>query len=92
MLTVDECPMMSAWSQWGFFLASTTVTRSVQGECCTWPTLFASTNEASEMTRAIFEHAARISRVEKLEDLIRLNADFARDSGGGRSVQSLADG
>ena len=34
------------------------------------------------MTRAIFEHAARISRVEKLEDLIRLNADFARDLAG----------
>jgi sigma-B regulation protein RsbU (phosphoserine phosphatase) len=38
--------------------------------------------EADETTRAIFEHAARISRVEKLEDLIRLNADFARDLAG----------
>ena len=39
-------------------------------------------SNASEMTRAIFEHAARISRVEKLEDMIRLNADFARDLAG----------
>ena len=43
---------------------------------------FVPVNEAPGMARAIFEHAARISRVEKLEDLIRLNADFARDLAG----------
>lgn len=31
------------------------------------------------MTQAIFEHAARISRESKIEELARLNADFARD-------------
>jgi serine phosphatase RsbU (regulator of sigma subunit) len=29
--------------------------------------------------RAIFEHAARISREQQIEELVRLNADFARD-------------
>lgn len=33
-------------------------------------------------TRAIFEHAARISREQDLDQLIRLNADFARDLAG----------
>ena len=46
------------------------------------PKLLAPETESGVITRAIFEHATRISRVEKLEDLIRLNADFARDLAG----------
>ena len=46
------------------------------------PKVLEHNSEAGIITRAIFEHATRISRVEKLEDLIRLNADFARDLAG----------
>src|ERR1700733_16078598 len=35
--------------------------------------------ETDRVTRAIFEHAALISREQQLEELVRLNADFARD-------------
>jgi len=35
--------------------------------------------ESERVTQAIFEHAARISRESKIEELARLNADFARD-------------
>jgi sigma-B regulation protein RsbU (phosphoserine phosphatase) len=35
--------------------------------------------ESDRVTQAIFEHAARISRESKIEELARLNADFARD-------------
>jgi phosphoserine phosphatase RsbU/P len=34
---------------------------------------------SGRVTQAIFEHAARISRESKIEELARLNADFARD-------------
>ncbi len=48
--------------------------------------------DPSGIARAIFEHAALISRVEKLEDLVRLNADFARDlAGADRCSLWLAD-
>ena len=36
-------------------------------------------SQAERTIRAIFEHAARISREQKIEELVRLNADFARD-------------
>ena len=37
-------------------------------------------NSSAERTiRAIFEHAARIGREQQIEELVRLNADFARD-------------
>src|SRR5271170_4410886 len=36
-------------------------------------------SQAERTIRAIFEHAARISRVQQIEELVRLNADFARD-------------
>lgn len=35
--------------------------------------------ESDRLIQAIFEHAARISRETKIEELARLNADFARD-------------
>jgi phosphoserine phosphatase RsbU/P len=35
--------------------------------------------ESDRITQAIFEHAARISRESRIEELARLNADFARD-------------
>jgi sigma-B regulation protein RsbU (phosphoserine phosphatase) len=35
--------------------------------------------DPARVTRAIFEHAARISRAQDVPELIRLNADFARD-------------
>jgi phosphoserine phosphatase RsbU/P len=35
--------------------------------------------ETDRVTRAIFEHASLISREQQLEELVRLNADFARD-------------
>jgi phosphoserine phosphatase RsbU/P len=38
-----------------------------------------SVDSSARVTRAIFEHAARISRAQDLPELIRLNADFARD-------------
>ena len=34
---------------------------------------------ADKITRAIFEHATRIGRVQQTDELVRLNADFARD-------------
>jgi sigma-B regulation protein RsbU (phosphoserine phosphatase) len=36
-------------------------------------------SQAERTIRAIFEHAARISREQQIEELVRLNADFARD-------------
>jgi GAF domain-containing protein len=36
-------------------------------------------SQANRTIRAIFEHAARISREQQIEELVRLNADFARD-------------
>ena len=36
-------------------------------------------SHAERTIRAIFEHAARISREQQIEELVRLNADFARD-------------
>ena len=36
-------------------------------------------DSSARVTRAIFEHAARISRAQDVPELIRLNADFARD-------------
>ena len=35
--------------------------------------------ETDRITRAIFEHASVISREQQLEELVRLNAEFARD-------------
>jgi sigma-B regulation protein RsbU (phosphoserine phosphatase) len=35
--------------------------------------------ESDRLIQAIFEHAARISRETRIEELARLNADFARD-------------
>ena len=37
---------------------------------------------SSELIRAIFEHAARIDREESIDELVRLNADFARHLAG----------
>jgi phosphoserine phosphatase RsbU/P len=36
-------------------------------------------SRADHIIRAVFEHAARISRESQIEELVRLNADFARD-------------
>src|SRR5471032_117239 len=36
-------------------------------------------SQAEQMISAIFEHAARISREQEIDELVRLNADFARD-------------
>ncbi|MGD0731970.1 MAG: SpoIIE family protein phosphatase [Terracidiphilus sp.] len=36
-------------------------------------------SQAEQTIRAIFEHAARISREQEIDELVRLNADFARD-------------
>ena len=36
-------------------------------------------DRAEHIIRAIFEHAARISREQEIDELVRLNADFARD-------------
>jgi hypothetical protein len=35
--------------------------------------------ETDRVTRAIFEHASLISREQQLDEMVRLNADFARD-------------
>jgi hypothetical protein len=35
--------------------------------------------ETDRVTRAIFEPASLISREQQLEELVRLNAEFARD-------------
>ncbi len=37
------------------------------------------TGQSDRVTRAIFEHASLISREQQLEELVRLNAEFARD-------------
>lgn len=37
---------------------------------------------ANHVTRAIFEHATRIGQEQQIEELVRLNADFARDLAG----------
>jgi len=37
------------------------------------------TTPADSLIRAIFEHAARIGREQRIDELVRLNADFARD-------------
>ena len=39
----------------------------------------AMSSQAERTIRAIFEHAARISREQEIDELVRLNADFARD-------------
>ena len=39
-------------------------------------------SDAARITRAIFEHAARISQEQEIARLIQLNADFARDLAG----------
>jgi len=39
-------------------------------------------NPADDTIRAIFEHAARIGREQRIDELVRLNADFARDLAG----------
>jgi sigma-B regulation protein RsbU (phosphoserine phosphatase) len=44
--------------------------------------VLAATNSVDETIRAIFEHAARIGREQHLDELVRLNADFARDLAG----------
>jgi sigma-B regulation protein RsbU (phosphoserine phosphatase) len=36
-------------------------------------------SRSDHIIRAVFEHAARISRERQIEELVRLNADFARD-------------
>lgn len=47
---------------------------------------------SDRITRAIFEHAARISRETEISGLVRLNADFARDlSGADRCSLWLVD-
>lgn len=45
-------------------------------------TVVAGSNPADETIRAIFEHAARIGREQQIEEIVRLNADFARDLAG----------
>jgi sigma-B regulation protein RsbU (phosphoserine phosphatase) len=42
----------------------------------------ASTTPADVTIRAIFEHAARIGREQQIDELMRLNSDFARDLAG----------
>jgi sigma-B regulation protein RsbU (phosphoserine phosphatase) len=42
----------------------------------------ASTSTADTIIRAIFEHAQRIGREQRIDELVRLNADFARDLAG----------
>jgi sigma-B regulation protein RsbU (phosphoserine phosphatase) len=42
----------------------------------------ASPSPNDRMTRAIFEHATRIGQEQQIEELVRLNADFARDLAG----------
>lgn len=45
-------------------------------------TLATNSTVANQMTRAIFEHATRIGQEQQIEELVRLNADFARDLAG----------
>lgn len=42
----------------------------------------ADTRTDDRLIRSIFEHAARISREQQIDELVRLNADFARDLAG----------
>ena len=46
------------------------------------PAPVAETRTDDRLVRSIFEHAARISREQSIDELIRLNADFARDLAG----------
>ncbi len=45
-------------------------------------TIAAGNRGANPMAQAIFEHAARIGRAQQIDELVRLNADFARDLAG----------
>ena len=45
-------------------------------------TTTAENTSADRITRAIFEHATRISQEQEIEELVRLNADFARNLAG----------
>jgi phosphoserine phosphatase RsbU/P len=50
-------------------------------------------HQLQQMTRAIFEHATRIGQEQQIEELVRLNADFARDlAGADRCSLWLIDG
>jgi sigma-B regulation protein RsbU (phosphoserine phosphatase) len=44
--------------------------------------LLSETGRDHRLIQSIFEHAARISREQQIEELVRLNADFARDLAG----------
>ena len=56
-------------------------------------TLATNNTSANQMTRAIFEHATRIGQEQQIEELVRLNADFARDlAGADRCSLWLIDG
>ncbi len=45
-----------------------------------------------KLTRAIFEHATQVSKMDQIDDLVQLNADFARDLvGAGRCSLWIAD-
>jgi sigma-B regulation protein RsbU (phosphoserine phosphatase) len=46
------------------------------------PPLVAESGKDDLLIRSIFEHAARISREQQIDELVRLNADFARDLAG----------
>jgi sigma-B regulation protein RsbU (phosphoserine phosphatase) len=46
------------------------------------PVTGAATRGDDLLIRSIFEHAARISREQQIDELVRLNADFARDLAG----------
>lgn len=41
--------------------------------------MVATVSSPDQITRAIFEHATRIGREQRMDELVRLNADFARD-------------
>jgi sigma-B regulation protein RsbU (phosphoserine phosphatase) len=45
-------------------------------------TVVAGSTLADETIRAIFEYAARIGREQQIDEIVRLNADFARDLAG----------
>ena len=45
-------------------------------------TIVAGSNHADETIRAIFDYAARIGSEQQLDEIVRLNADFARDLAG----------
>jgi sigma-B regulation protein RsbU (phosphoserine phosphatase) len=46
------------------------------------PEVVSETKRDDRLIRSIFEHAARISREQQIDELVRLNADFARDLAG----------